>query len=48
MLARFGSHRSGAEHPDETPAIQFVQIDIQLSEGGEEKGEEESERKSEK
>ena len=53
MLVRFGSHRSGAKHPDEIAAIQFIQIDIQLSErggggGGEEKGEEESERKSEK
>ena len=57
MLVRFGSHRGGAKHPDEIAAIQFIQIDIQLSERGgggggeekgEEKGEEESERKSEK
>ena len=34
MLVRFGSHRSGAKHPDEIAVIQFIQIDIQLSERG--------------
>ena len=33
MLGQFGSHCGGAEHPDKTPVIQFIQIDIQLSEG---------------